>query len=76
MKPSRVVLAGAAAYAALSGMVFLSVFPLYWMFVVATGTEASISRIPPQITPGGSVSTCNEPPPFLLSHQSHRSSGN
>jgi cellobiose transport system permease protein len=28
-------------------------FPIYWMFVVATGTEASISKIPPQVLPEG-----------------------
>ncbi len=30
-----------------------SAFPLYWMFVISTGTEASVSRIPPQIIPEG-----------------------
>ena len=29
-------------YAALSGIVFFSVFPLYWMFVVATTDSASL----------------------------------
>jgi cellobiose transport system permease protein len=38
-------------YLALTGALLFSAFPLYWMFVVATGTEASISRVPPQVTP-------------------------
>ncbi|KGM13263.1 carbohydrate ABC transporter permease [Cellulomonas bogoriensis] len=29
-----------------------SAFPLYWMFVVATGTDATLARIPPQVVPG------------------------
>lgn len=40
-------------YLALTLVFLFSAFPLYWMFVVATGTEASVSRIPPQITPEG-----------------------
>jgi cellobiose transport system permease protein len=40
-------------YAALSGMVFLSVFPLYWMFVVATTDSATATSLPPHVLPGG-----------------------
>ena len=28
-------------------------FPIYWMFVVATGTDATLAQLPPQVTPGG-----------------------
>lgn len=40
-------------YVALALVFAFSAFPLYWMFVVSTGTEASVSRIPPQLTPEG-----------------------
>jgi cellobiose transport system permease protein len=40
-------------YLSLFGVFAFSVFPLYWMFVISTGTEASVSRIPPQIIPEG-----------------------
>jgi cellobiose transport system permease protein len=40
-------------YAALSAMVFLSVFPLYWMFVVATTDSATATSLPPHVLPGG-----------------------
>ena len=42
-----------AVYAALCAMVFLSVFPLYWMFVVATTDSATAHSLPPHIVPGG-----------------------
>jgi cellobiose transport system permease protein len=40
-------------YAALCAMVFLSVFPLYWMFVVSTTDSATAYSLPPHIVPGG-----------------------
>jgi cellobiose transport system permease protein len=40
-------------YAALSVMVFLSVFPLYWMFVVSTTDSATATSLPPHVLPGG-----------------------
>ena len=40
-------------YPALFASFLFAAFPVYWMFVVATGTEASISRIPPQLLPEG-----------------------
>jgi cellobiose transport system permease protein len=40
-------------YAALSGIVFFSVFPLYWMFVVATTDSATATSLPPHVLPGG-----------------------
>jgi cellobiose transport system permease protein len=40
-------------YALLGVMVFVSVFPLYWMFVVATTDSATAFSLPPHIVPGG-----------------------
>ena len=34
-------------------IVALSVFPFYWMFVVASNTNAEISKSPPSLIPGG-----------------------
>ena len=41
-----------AAYLLLCVMVFLSAFPLYWMFVVATTDSATATSLPPHIAPG------------------------
>jgi cellobiose transport system permease protein len=40
-------------YLLLSGMVFVSVFPLYWMFVVSTTDSATATSLPPHVLPGG-----------------------
>jgi len=40
-------------YALLGIIVSLSVFPFYWMFVVASNTNAEISKSPPSLIPGG-----------------------
>ncbi|WP_243710075.1 carbohydrate ABC transporter permease [Micromonospora sp. KC213] len=40
-------------YAVLGVMVVLSVFPLYWMFVVATTDSATATSLPPHVLPGG-----------------------
>ena len=40
-------------YALLGVMVFVSVFPLYWMFVVATTDSATATSLPPHVVPGG-----------------------
>ncbi|MFC6022159.1 carbohydrate ABC transporter permease [Plantactinospora solaniradicis] len=40
-------------YAVLGVMVFVSVFPLYWMFVVATTDSATATSLPPHVLPGG-----------------------
>jgi cellobiose transport system permease protein len=40
-------------YAVLSIMVFVSVFPLYWMFVVSTTSSAAATSLPPEVLPGG-----------------------
>jgi cellobiose transport system permease protein len=40
-------------YVVLSAIVFFSVFPLYWMFVVATTDSATATSLPPRVWPGG-----------------------
>ncbi|GAA1270135.1 carbohydrate ABC transporter permease [Sphaerisporangium rubeum] len=40
-------------YALLALAVFACVFPLYWMFVVATTDTAAATELPPEIVPGG-----------------------
>ncbi|MEQ4300843.1 carbohydrate ABC transporter permease [Plantactinospora sp. B6F1] len=40
-------------YALLGAMVFVSLFPLYWMFVVATTDSATAYSLPPHVVPGG-----------------------
>lgn len=39
-------------YALLGIMVLVSVFPLYWMFVVATTDSATATSLPPHVLPG------------------------
>ena len=41
------------SYVALALITFLSIFPFYWMFVVASNTNAEISKSPPSLIPGG-----------------------
>jgi cellobiose transport system permease protein len=40
-------------YALLGVMVLVSVFPLYWMFVVSTTDSATATSLPPHVVPGG-----------------------
>ena len=40
-------------YVLLGVMVFVSVFPLYWMFVVSTTDSATAFSLPPHVLPGG-----------------------
>jgi cellobiose transport system permease protein len=40
-------------YVLLGLAVFACLFPLYWMFVVATTDTATATRLPPEIAPGG-----------------------
>ncbi len=40
-------------YVLLCVMAFLSIFPLYWMFVVATTDSATAYSLPPHVLPGG-----------------------
>ena len=35
-------------------MIF-SAFPVYWMFVIATSTDAAVSQIPPSVIPGSQL---------------------
>jgi cellobiose transport system permease protein len=42
-------------YVALVVAVALSVFPIYWMFVVATRTNDTINNVPPSLLPGGEL---------------------
>jgi cellobiose transport system permease protein len=39
-------------YVMLLLILFLSVFPFYWMFVVSSNTDAEISKSPPSLVPG------------------------
>lgn len=41
-----------AGYAVLILVTFLSVFPFYWMFIVASNGSDEISKIPPTLLPG------------------------
>jgi cellobiose transport system permease protein len=40
-------------YALLGVAAFACLFPLYWMFVVATTDTATATRLPPEVSPGG-----------------------
>jgi cellobiose transport system permease protein len=40
-------------YALLGTATFACLFPLYWMFVVATTDTATATKLPPEIVPGG-----------------------
>lgn len=44
-------------YLFLSLVILFSAFPLYWMLVIATGTDADLAKIPPQVLPGGQLLT-------------------
>ncbi|GAB4048212.1 carbohydrate ABC transporter permease [Catellatospora paridis] len=42
-------------YVTLLAAVALSIFPLYYMFVIATRTNDAIGQTPPPVTPGGEI---------------------
>jgi len=42
-------------YLLLSVVLVLSAFPVYWMFVIATSTDAAVSKIPPSVIPGSQL---------------------
>ena len=44
-------------YLFLGALLLFSAFPLYWMFVIATATEAAVSKIPPQLLPQNQLGT-------------------
>ncbi len=64
--------AGPLTYAALAVTGLLSLFPIYYTFVVATRTNDSISDVPPPVTPGDQLGVnvaklfANEEANFLL----------
>ncbi len=39
-------------YAGLAAVMIFSAFPVYWMFVIATSTDAAVMNIPPTVVPG------------------------
>ena len=43
---------GAGGYIVLAFVTFLSIFPFYWMFIVASNGTDEISKIPPTLVPG------------------------
>ncbi|MEV0329759.1 carbohydrate ABC transporter permease [Micromonospora echinospora] len=45
------------SYLFLGIVIAFSAFPLYWMFVIATNTDEALARIPPQVLPGGQLTT-------------------
>ncbi|MEU4568362.1 carbohydrate ABC transporter permease [Micromonospora sp. NPDC023956] len=45
------------SYLFLSIVIAFSAFPLYWMFVIATNTDEALAKIPPQVLPGGQLTT-------------------
>lgn len=52
---SRIFDGGKLTYLSLVLVGLLSIFPIYWMFVVATRTSDSMGQVPPPVTPGGSL---------------------
>ena len=52
---AEVARAGPLVYVVLALGAALSVFPLYFMFVVATRTNDTIGALPPVLTPGGNL---------------------
>jgi cellobiose transport system permease protein len=52
---SRIWSAGRLTYLALTLTGFLSIFPIYWMFVVASRTSDAMGQVPPPVTPGGNL---------------------
>jgi cellobiose transport system permease protein len=54
-RAARVWEAGPLTYTALVVTCLLSLFPIYWMFVVATRTNDAIANVPPSLLPGGNL---------------------
>ncbi|MFR9776774.1 carbohydrate ABC transporter permease [Micromonospora sp. MS34] len=52
---TRLWSAGRLTYLALALTAFLSIFPIYWMFVVASRTSDAMGQVPPPVTPGGNL---------------------
>ncbi|MET8833423.1 carbohydrate ABC transporter permease [Micromonospora sp. NPDC004540] len=52
---TRLWSAGRLTYLALVLTAVLSIFPIYWMFVVASRTSDAMGQVPPPVTPGGNL---------------------
>ncbi|MGK5443679.1 carbohydrate ABC transporter permease [Micromonospora sp. URMC 105] len=52
---TRLWSAGRLTYAALTLTALASIFPIYWMFVVASRTSDAMGEVPPPVTPGGNL---------------------
>ena len=52
---TRVWSANRLTYLALGLSALLSIFPIYWMFVVASRTSDAMGQVPPPLTPGGNL---------------------
>ncbi|MFC0008140.1 MULTISPECIES: carbohydrate ABC transporter permease [Micromonospora] len=52
---SRIWSAGRLTYLALAITALMSIFPIYWMFVVASRTSDAMGQVPPPVTPGGNL---------------------
>ncbi|MFG3699834.1 carbohydrate ABC transporter permease [Micromonospora sp. NPDC047620] len=52
---TRLWAASRLTYAALIAAGILSIFPIYWMFVVASRSNDAMGQLPPPVTPGGNL---------------------
>ncbi|MGC1214193.1 MAG: carbohydrate ABC transporter permease [Micromonospora sp.] len=52
---TRLWSAGRLTYVALTLTAVLSIFPIYWMFVVASKTSDAMGQVPPPVVPGGNL---------------------
>ncbi len=52
---TRLWSASRLTYLALTLSAILSIFPIYWMFVVASRTSDTMGQVPPPLTPGGNL---------------------
>ncbi|KAB1902854.1 carbohydrate ABC transporter permease [Micromonospora sp. AMSO1212t] len=52
---TRLWSASRLTYLALTLSAVLSIFPIYWMFVVASRTSDMMGQVPPPLTPGGNL---------------------
>ncbi|NES15651.1 MULTISPECIES: carbohydrate ABC transporter permease [Micromonospora] len=52
---TRLWSAGRLTYLALTLTAVLSIFPIYWMFVVASKTSDAMGQVPPPVVPGGNL---------------------
>ncbi|KAB1915401.1 carbohydrate ABC transporter permease [Micromonospora sp. AMSO31t] len=52
---TRLWSAGRLTYLALAVTALMSIFPIYWMFVVASRTSDAMGQVPPPLSPGGNL---------------------